>query len=115
MFLAVPFPIIRIACPPFSRAIAGDLPVFRIDGNLSPVVFSPAFTLTHCLAADRLTGLKLRRWKGLLTVTAAAVTHNSRCLTLPGWRDGEQRRTGKPADLFLTEIGARIDWEALQI
>ena len=68
VFLAVPFPVIRITGPPFSRAIAADLAAFRIGRNLPPVIFRTALTLADRFAADRLAGLKLRRLKVLLAV-----------------------------------------------
>ena len=68
VFLAVPLPVIRMAGPPLSRAIAADLAVFRIGGDLLPVIFGAALTLADGFAADRLAGLKLRRLKVLLAV-----------------------------------------------
>jgi hypothetical protein len=76
MCSAVALPVIRITGPPFSRAIAADLAVFRIDGNLLPVILGAALALADRFAADRLAGLKLRRLKGLLAVAAAVFTHN---------------------------------------
>ena len=105
MCSAVALPMIRITGPPFSRAIPADLAVFRIDGNLLPVILGAALALADRFAADRLVGLKLRRLKGLLAVAAAVFTHKPLSHPVP-LRIGVGREQRKLADLFHPHIGS---------
>ena len=75
MFHPVTLPVIRIAGPPFSGAVAANIAVLRIGGNLLSVVFGSALSLACQLAADCLAGLELRRLETLLTVAATPFTH----------------------------------------
>jgi hypothetical protein len=57
--LAVLFPVTGMAAAPFTRTVAAHLAVFRIGGDLLPVVVGAAFSLAPGSAADRLARLEL--------------------------------------------------------
>jgi hypothetical protein len=95
MFHAVTRPVIRMADSPFSGAVAANIAVLRIGGNLLAVVFGSALSLACQLAADRLAGLKLRKLKGLLAIAAAPFRHTA-VVASPAWGTGGVRH---PADL----------------
>ncbi len=89
MFHPVTLPVIRIADPPFSWAVAANIAVLRIGGNLLSVVFGSALSLACQLAADCLAGLELRKLKGLLAIAAAPFRHTA-VVASSAW--GERRR-----------------------
>jgi len=106
VFGSVALPVIRMAGPPLLLAIAADVAVFGIAGDLLPVVVGAAPTLANGFTADRLKRLKLGRLKRLLTVAAAPFPHNRRCRTvsrLPKW---SRFQNPKRVALFLAEIGS---------
>jgi len=94
-------PVIAVARPPLPGAIAADVAVLGIGGDLLPVIVSPTLTLTTNVAADCLKRSKLRRLKGLLAIAAEPFPHY-RVVALR-MRSPAQAR--KVADLFLVEIG----------
>jgi hypothetical protein len=77
MFYAVTCPVIRMASSPFSGAVAANIAVLRIRGNLLPMVFGSALSLACQFAADHLARLKLRLLKGLLAIAAAPFRHTA--------------------------------------
>jgi hypothetical protein len=77
MFHAVTRPVIRMAGTPFSGAIAANIAILRIGGNLLSVVLGSAFRLACQFAADYLARLKLRKLKGLLAIAAAPFRHTA--------------------------------------
>src|SRR5580698_1876324 len=77
MFHAVTRPVIRMAGAPFSGAIAANIAILRIGGNLLSVVFGSALPLACQFAADHLARLKLRKLKGLLAIAAAPFRHTA--------------------------------------
>jgi hypothetical protein len=83
VFGPVVLPVIWMALPPLLLAIAADVAVFGIGGDLLSVVVGAALTLANGFIANRLEGLKLGRSKRLLTVATAPFPHNSRCRTAP--------------------------------
>ena len=90
MFHAVTLPVIRILGSPFSGAVATNIAVLGIGGNLISVVFGSALSLACQLAADRLAGLKLRKLKGLLAIAAAPFRHTA-VVAFPAWGTGDDR------------------------
>ena len=62
MLRAVTRPVIRMAG--FSGAVAANLAVLRIGGNLVSVVFGSTLSLACQFAADQLARLKLGKLKG---------------------------------------------------
>ena len=90
MFHAVTRPVIRMAGSPFSGAIATNIAVLRIGGNLLAVVFGSALSLAYQFAADSLTRLKLRKLKGLLAIAAAPFPHTA-VVASPAWGTGGDR------------------------
>jgi hypothetical protein len=102
----VALPVIWMARPPLPLAIAANVAVFGIGGDLLPVVVDAAPTLANGFTADRLQGLKLGRSKKLLTVAAAPFPHNRRCRTAARLPRGSQLKIEKRVDLFLVEIGS---------
>jgi hypothetical protein len=83
VFGPVALPVIWMVRPPLPLAIAADVAVFGIGGDLLPMVVDAAPTLANGFTTDRLPGLKLGRSKRLLTVAAAPFAHNRRCRTAP--------------------------------
>ncbi len=104
VFGPVALPVIRMARPPLLLAIAADVAVFGIGGDLLPVVVGATLTLAIGFTANRLQGPKLGRLKGLLTVAAAPFPHTAVVAPRRGARDGPAQTT-KRADLFLAGIG----------
>jgi len=98
VFGPVALPVIRMARPPLLLAIAADVSVFSIRGDLLPVVVGAALTLANGFAADRLQRLKLGRLKGLLTVAAAPFPHTAVVAPRRGARDGpaQGQEKGRP-------------------
>ena len=90
MFHAVTLPVIRMADAPFSWAVAANIAVLRIGGNLLSVVFGSALSLACQLAADGLAGLKLRKLKGLLAIAAAPFRHTA-VVASSAWGTGGAR------------------------
>ena len=68
-------PVIGMAGSPFPGAVPADLPVFRIGGELFPVILGAAPALAIGSAADCLAGLELRRLEDLLAVEATPLNH----------------------------------------
>ena len=90
MFHAVTRPVIRMAGAPFSGAIAANIAILRIGGNLLSVVFGSALPLACQFAADHLARLKLRKLKGLLAIAAAPFRHTA-VVASPAWGTGGDR------------------------
>jgi hypothetical protein len=59
MLLAIPFPIIGIARPPFARAVPAYLAVYGIGGDLRPVIISAPPSLAIRRTAHLLARLEL--------------------------------------------------------
>ena len=59
MFRAVVLPVIWMARPPLSGAVAANLAVLGIGCDFLPVILRAAIPLACLLAADLLAGLKL--------------------------------------------------------
>src|ERR1700686_1755273 len=70
MFHAVTLPVIRIVGSPFSGAVATNIAVLGIGGNLLSAVFGWTLSLGCEVTADHRAGLKLRKLKGLLAIAA---------------------------------------------
>src|SRR5436305_965544 len=68
-------PVFGVARPPLAGAIAADVAVFGIGGDLLPVIVGPTLTLTASFATDCLKRSKLRRLKGLLTIATLPFPH----------------------------------------
>ena len=107
VFGAVPTPVIGIARPPLPGAVAADVAVFGIGGDLLPVIVGPALTLTASFATDRLQRSKLRSLKGLLTIAATPFPHNSRCRTDAYEGAARKVSTEKWLTYFWLKIGSR--------
>lgn len=104
MLSAITLPVVRVVGPPLAEAVAANLAVLRIRYDLLPVVLGAPLPLAYRLAADRLTGLKLRRLKGLLAVAAAAFTHSAVVALCPllcrmeNSENADKRSTGRPLE-----------------
>jgi hypothetical protein len=91
VFGPVALPVIWMACPPLLLAIAADVAVFGIGGDLLPMVVGAALT-----AANRPSvAVKFGKSKTLLTVAAAPFPHNRRCPTEPRLTRRSQAQTKK--------------------
>src|SRR6266852_145863 len=86
MITAVALPVIAMASAPLAWAVAADLAILGIGGNLLSVILGATFSLTGRIAADHLAWLILRWLEKLLTVAATPFIHNRRCLTQPAAR-----------------------------
>jgi hypothetical protein len=75
MLVAVALPVVGVAAPPFAYAVAADLAILGVGDEFLPVVVGAAPSLAERIAADRLTGLILRRLEGLLTIAATPIIH----------------------------------------
>jgi hypothetical protein len=89
MLRAVTRPVIRMAGSPFSGAVAANLAVLRIGGNLVSVVFGSTLSLACQFAADQLARLKLGKLKGFPAIAAAPFRHTA-VVASPAW--GNRRR-----------------------
>src|SRR5580700_6619430 len=108
MLSAITLPVVRVVGPPLAEAVAANLAILRIGYDLLPVILGAPLPLAYRLAADRLTGLKLRRLKRLLAVTAAAFTHSAVVALYPcsaEWRLARTPTNGRPG----------ISWKAQSV
>lgn len=79
ILLSIPLPVLRMAGPPFARAVLTNLAVFTIGDQFLLPVLAPTPLLTHWLTANYLARLILRCLEGSLTVAAAPFVHTWRC------------------------------------
>src|SRR3954447_12103660 len=84
MIAAVALPVIGMASPPLAWAVAADLAILGIGGDLLSMIVGAASSLTGRIAADHLARLILRRLEKLLTVAATPFIHKRRCLIESG-------------------------------
>ena len=84
MLDAVAHPVVRMPGSPISGAVAANIAVLRIGGNLLSVVFGSALSLACQFGADNLAGLKLRKLKGPLAIAAAPFRHTA-VVASPAW------------------------------
>jgi len=75
MIFAVLLPVTGMAGAPFATAVPAHLAIFRIGGDLLPVVVGAASSLTLSPTADGLAWLELRWLENLLAVATAPFTH----------------------------------------
>src|SRR6266566_4231507 len=75
--LAIFSPIVRIRPAPLLWTLQADLLVYRIRGDLLPMIIGAALALASRLAANLLLRMIRRRLKNLLTVAATAVLHRA--------------------------------------
>ena len=79
--LGVGLPVLRLIAgmrvAPLFPALADDLSVEGIGAHLAPVIIPAALSLAGGLATDGLLGTIGRKLKGLLAVTATAITHQA--------------------------------------
>ena len=75
--LAIPPPVIRMAGAPLLRAVAADLTIFRIRGDLLAVILGTTAALAVRAAADQLPRLVFRRQEDLRTEAASPFDHTA--------------------------------------
>ena len=75
MILPVLLPVTGMAGAPLLTAVPAHLAIFRIGGDLLPVVVGAALSLTLASTADGLAWLKLRWLENLLAIATAPFTH----------------------------------------
>jgi hypothetical protein len=75
VIFAVLLPVAGMAGAPLSKTVPAHLAIFRIGGDLFPVVFGAALSLTLDPTADGLAWLELRWLEKLLAIATAPFTH----------------------------------------
>lgn len=75
--LAIFPPIVRVRLAPLPRTVQADLLIYRIGSDLLPMIIGAALALACGAAANPLLRMIRIRLKGLLTVTATAILHQT--------------------------------------
>jgi hypothetical protein len=75
--LAIFFPIVRVRLAPLPRTLQADLLIHRIGSDLLPMIIGAALALACGAAANSLLWMIRISLKGLLTVTATVILHQT--------------------------------------